>query len=187
MVILYSGLVLFIAIHLVPCVVELRDVLADKLGEKRYKAVFSAISATGLVMIIWGYSKAPLYPVYEPPSWGSSLSFVAVTIALVLFAAANMSTHIRAMLHHPMIMGLLLWAIAHLSANGDQASVVMFGGFALYAVIALISSFARKKRPSVHRPPRLTMDLAAVAGGLVVAALFVKFHGALFGMPLVSG
>ncbi len=183
---LYIGLILFIAIHLVPCVATLRGSLVDKLGEKRYRAVFSAVSATGLVMIIWGYSQAQYIPVYQPPGWGSSLSLVVVPIALILFAAANMPTHIRAFLRHPMAMGLLLWAVAHLAANGDQASVAMFGGFAVYAVIALISMFARNKTLSGNKPPRLTMDLVAIAGGLIVAALLVKFHGTLFGMPLVS-
>lgn len=185
MIALYVGLVLFIATHLVPCVVALRVSLIDRLGETRYRAVFSAVSAVGLVMIIWGYSQAQFNPVYQPPGWGSSLGFVAVPAALVLFAAANMPTHIRAWLRHPMVMGLLLWAVAHLASNGDQASVAMFGGFAIYAVIALISLFARNQTPTVNKPPRLAMDLAAIVGGLIVAALLVKFHGTLFGMPLV--
>ncbi|MYB35422.1 MAG: NnrU family protein, partial [Gammaproteobacteria bacterium] len=77
------------------------------------------------------------------------------------------------------------WAIAHLAANGDQASVAMFGGFAIYAAIALISLFARNKTPSANKPPRLTMDVVAIVGGIIVAALLVKFHGTLFGVPLV--
>lgn len=183
--ILYIGLFLFIAMHLVPCVAVLRGSLVDRLGEKRYRAIFSAVSIASLAMVVWGYSQAEFNPIYHPPAWGRPLAIVAVPVAMILFAAAKMPTHIRAFLQHPMIVGLLLWAFAHLVANGDQASVAMFGAFALYAVIALVSSFARGKTPSTETP-RLTMDLAAIAGGLALSALLVKFHGALFGMPLFA-
>ena len=96
-----------------------------------------------------------------------------------------MPTHIRAVLRHPMLLGVLLWAIAHLLSNGDLRSVVLFGAFAGYSVIDLISVLARGKRPSTEKPPRLAMDGVAIVGGLVAASLFTYFHAALFGMPAI--
>ena len=109
----------------------------------------------------------------------------AVPAALVLLAAAKMPTHMRAVLRHPMLLGVLLWATAHLLSNGDLRSVVLFGSFAGYAVLDLVSVVARGKQPSTDKAPRLAMDGAAVVAGLVAAGLLTVFHGTLFGVPVI--
>ena len=109
---------------------------------------------------------------------------IAVPVSAVLFVAANMPTHIRAVLRHLMLLGLLVWALAHLAANGDLGSVVLFGGFAAFAVLAALSAAARGKNPPTGKAPRLAMDAAAVVGGLIAAGLLMRFHGVLFGMPV---
>ena len=185
MTLLVAGLVLFFAVHLIPSVAPLRAALVERLDEKPYRGAFGAIAFASLAIIVWGFSRAPLEPVYVPPSWGRHAAMTAVPIALVLFAAANMPTHIRARLRHPMLLGLLLWAFAHLLANGEQRSVVLFGGLALFAVVEIVSAVARGKSPPTEPAPRYTMDAAAVVGGLLVAGLLMRFHGALFGMPLM--
>ena len=185
MTLLIAGLVLFLLLHLIPSAASLRAALVEGLGEKPYRGVFGAIALASLAIIVWGFSRAPLEPVYVPPSWGRHAAMTAVPIALVLFAAANMPTHIRALLRHPMLLGLLLWAFAHLLANGEQRSVVLFGGLALFAVVEIVSAVARGKSPPTEPAPRYTMDAAAVVGGLLVAGLLMRFHGALFGMPLM--
>ena len=104
---------------------------------------------------------------------------IAMPVSAVLFVAANMPTHIRAVLRHPMLLGLLVWALAHLAANGDLASVVLFGGFAAFTVLAPLSLAVRGKHPPTVKAPRQAMGAAAVVGGLVM-----HFHGVLFGMPV---
>ena len=185
MTLLVAGLVLFFAVHLIPSVAPLRAALVERLGEKPYRGVFGAVALASLAMIVWSFSRAPIEPVYAPPVWGRHAAMTVVPIALVLFAAANMPTHIRALVRHPMLLGLLLWAVAHLLANGEQRSVVLFGGFALFAVVEIVSAVARGKNPPTEPAPRYTMDAAAVVGGLLVAGLLMRFHGALFGMPLM--
>ena len=185
MTLLVVGLVLFFVLHLIPGAASLRAALVERMGEKPYRGAFATIALASIAMIVWGYSRAPLEPLYAPALWGRHAAMTVVPIALVLFAAANMPTHIRALLRHPMLIGLLLWAFVHLLANGEQRSVVLFGGFALFAVVHIVSAVARGKAPPAEPAPRYTMDAAAVAGGLVVAALLMRFHGALFGMPLM--
>ena len=136
-------------------------------------------------MIVWGYSTAPFDPVYSPPDWGRQAAMWVVPAALVLFAAANMPTHIRSIVRHPMLLGLLLWALAHLAANGDLRSLLLFGSLAGFSVAAAASAVARGKRPPAGKPPRLAMDAAALASGLAAAALFAYFHAALFGAPVL--
>ena len=185
MTLLVAGLALFVAVHLLPSVVPLRDVLVARLGAGAYRGLFSLVAAAGLVLVVWGFSRAPFEPLYNAPAWGRQVAIVAVPVALVLLAAANMPTHIRAVLRHPMLLGVLLWAIAHLLSNGDLRSVVLFGGFAGYAVIDLISVVARGKRPSTEKAPRLAMDGVAIVAGLVAAGLLTYFHTALFGAPAI--
>ena len=183
MSLLVAGLVLFIAIHLIPSAPRLRAALVERLGAKPYRGVFSAVVLLSLVAVVWGFSRSPVEVVYVPPAWGHQASMILVPVALVLFAAANMPTRTRAVVGHPMLLGLLLWAFAHLLSNGDVRSVVLFGGFALFAVVEIVSAVARGKSPPKEPAPRITMDIAAVIGGLIVAGLLAGFHGLLFGGP----
>ena len=185
MTLLVTGLVLFVALHLVPGIPPLRQALVTRMGEKPYRAAFSLIALVSIVLVGWGFARAPYEPVYTPPGWGRHVAMLAVPVALVLFAAANMPTHIRAVLRHPMMLGLLLWAVAHLLANGDLRSILLFGAFGGFAVIATLSAVSRGKGPAGDKAPRLTMDAAAVAGGLIAAGLLVRFHATLFGMPVL--
>ena len=185
MTLLVVGLVLFIAVHLLPSAQRLRAPLVARLGRNPYKGVFSIVSLAGLVLVVWGFSAAPFEPVYTPPSWGRHAAMLAVPIALVLFAAANMPTHIRAGLKHPMMLGLALWAFAHLLANGDLRSIVLFGSFAAFAVVATLGAVVRGKTLIGEKPPRWAMDAAAVVAGVVVAGLLMRFHASLSGMPVL--
>ena len=137
-------------------------------------------------MMVWGYSAAPFEPVYSPPGWGRHAAMGLVPVALVLFAAANMPTHIRAVVRHPMLLGLLLWALAHLAANGDLRSVALFGTFGGFAVVAAVRrGGAREAASADDKPPRLALDAAAIVSGTIVAGLLAYFHAALFGMPVI--
>ena len=182
---LIAGLIVFVGVHLVPVVQPLRTGLIANLGEKKYKALFAITSFIGLGLIIWGFSRAEFEPIYQPSHWGRLLAFALVPISIILFAAANMPTFIRYFVRHPMLIGLLLWAVSHLVANGDQRSVLLFGTLGAYAVVAIISAVTRSGASSEGKEPRLVMDGVAVVAGVVVAGLIVKFHGALFGMPLM--
>ena len=186
MTLLAAGLALFVLLHLVPSAPPLRAALVARMGAVPYRGAFSLIALASLVMVVWGFSEAPYEPVYAPPTWGRHAAMGLVPIALVLFAAANMPTRIRAAVRHPMLLGLLIWGLAHLVANGDLRSVVLFGTFAGFAVVAAVSAMVRGKgEPAADPPPRLAMDAAALVAGGGVAALLTYFHGALFGMPLI--
>ena len=185
MSLLVAGLVLFTAIHLIPSAPRLRVALVERLGATSYRGMFSAVALLSLAAVVWGFSRSPFEEVYAPPAWGHQASMILVPIALVLFAAANMPTRMRALVRHPMLLGVLLWAFAHLLSNGEVRSVVLFGGFALFAVVEIVSAVARGKGPPKEPAPRIAMDIAAVIGGGVVAGLLAGFHGTLFGKPVM--
>lgn len=180
MLIMIAGLVLFIGIHLVPVAQPLRARLVVSLGDGAYRGLFALIAAVGLVLIIAGYHLRPdRVQLFSPSLAARAAAPVLVTIAFVLFAAANMKTHIRAWLRHPMLLGLMLWSGVHLLANGDLAGTILFGSFFAYSLIALVSAIARGAvKPLVADWKH---DLMAVGGGLLLSYLTIRFHPAIFG------
>jgi uncharacterized membrane protein len=185
MTLLVVGLVLFLGMHLVPTVPGLRSRWVAVRGEQKYKGIFAGVSAIGLILVIIGFGRAP-----AEPRWFASFPLAvaiapsAVTLSLVLFAAANMKTYIRAWIKHPMLIGLGLWALVHLLANGEARTTVMFGAFLAYAIIDLASAVQRRAVKTFQ--PEAKYDLMAVVGGVVVAVLIMLFHAKLFGVQATS-
>ena len=179
MTLLVLGLVLFIGIHLVPSAPPLRAKLVQGLGEGPYKGVFALVSAAGLVLIVLGWpgTQVPVHA-FSPLAAAGKAAPVVVTLAFILFAAANMRTHIRAKLRHPMLIGLLLWAVVHLLANGDLAGTVLFGSFAAYAIFAIASAESRGAVKPVM--PTWKHDAIAVVAGLALAYVVMHFHAQVF-------
>ncbi|MFE8069939.1 NnrU family protein [Marinobacteraceae bacterium S3BR75-40.1] len=186
MAVLILGLVLFLGVHSVPMVGGLRSALLTRLGENGYKGLFSVVSLVGLVLIVWGFARAPFEPVYDPVGFGRPVAHAVMPFVFILLAAANMPGHIRRVLRHPMLIGVLLWAIVHLLNNGDMRSLWLFGAFGVYAVIDMFSEISRGKTLIGQKPAKGTMDLAAVVGGLVVFYLVARFHDVLFGVPVMG-
>jgi len=184
MALLIAGIVLFIGIHLVPVLTGLRSNLFHTLGEKRYKAVFSLASALGLILIIIGFGRAPAEPrLFAPFPAAIMAAPLVMLVSFVLFASANMKTHIRSRLRHPMLLGLLLWSGVHLLANGELRTTILFGAFLAYAVIDLISATSRHAVKQFT--PVARQDLMAITGGVLLALLVMTFHRQLFGVASV--
>jgi uncharacterized membrane protein len=185
MLLLIAGLTLFLGVHLVPAVPSLRAALAARFGEQRYKGVFTLASAVGLVLIVAGYAGAGARaPVFAPYPAAVSLAPYAMIVSFVLFAAANMRGHLRRIVRHPMLIGLLLWATVHLLANGDRTGTLLFGAFLAYAVVDLVSAIGRGTVKSFV--PTAKHDLIAVAGGTALALVVMAFHRVLFGVAVVG-
>ena len=182
---LLVGLVLFLGIHLVPVVPSLRTALVGRLGELRYKGVFTLVSALGLVLIVAGYAFAgERFQVFPALPAARAIAPYAMIVSFVLFAAANMRGHLRRIVRHPMLLGLGIWATVHLLANGDRVGTVLFGAFLAYALIDLVSAIGRGAVKTFD--PMLKHDVIAVVGGIGLALLVMTFHRVLFGAPVVS-
>jgi len=184
MLILTAGLVLFLGIHALPMVPALRDGLRDRLGPNPYRGLYSLIALVGLVLIVWGKGQAAFDPLWTPPTWSRGLAHAVMPFAFVLVVAANFRGRIRRALGHPMVIGTLLWATAHLLANGDRASVLLFGAFAAWALVDWISAMVRGGVKPAVGP--LWHDIAAVVLGLGAYAAVMHFHGSLFGVAIVG-
>jgi uncharacterized membrane protein len=185
MLMLVAGLVLFLGLHLVPALPQLRVALVARLGEGRYKAAFSLLSIIGLALIIGGYAlAAPGARLFAPSPVAIAIAPVAVPLALVLIAAANLPSHIRRILKHPMLLGIVLWAAVHLLANGDTRGSVLFGSLLGYAVVDLVSVLRRHAGRPFTANARY--DLIAIVAGVIAAVIVMVLHRFLFGVAVVA-
>lgn len=184
MTLLITGLVLFLGIHLVPALPALRARWVNVLGEERYKITFTLVAALGLALIVAGYAMAPRgAQLFAPSPTARAIAPLAMVASFILLASANMKTHIRARIHHPMLIGIIVWSVVHLLANGDARGTLLFASFLVYAVVDLASAINRHAvKPFV---PAAKYDVMAVAGGVLLAAAVMLLHRLLFGVPAV--
>jgi uncharacterized membrane protein len=185
MAFLILGIVLFIAIHLLPTFSRQRNILIRLLGHIPYLVLFSVISSIAFLLIIYGYTQADRTILWQAFGFSRSLSLAVMPIVFILIAAAYLKTHIRAKLKHPMLIGTAIWAIAHLAANGSVPSVILFGSFLVYAIADMIMA---KPRPNLipSGSPSIIHDLLAVCLGLIFYTAVLYGHGILFGPTIVG-
>jgi uncharacterized membrane protein len=190
MAMLITGLAMFFLVHLVPAIPSLRASLVGSLGEGAYKLGFSLLAAIGLVLVAYGYGEArPVAgDLFIPPEWTRHLALLLVLIAFVLLASAYIPSRIRDRARHPMLAAVKIWAFAHLIANGDSASALLFGSFLAYAVYDRIS-LKRRGNPGLAERAKGTLggDLGAIAVGVIAwVAMLLWGHEALIGLAPIA-
>lgn len=179
------GAAIFFTAHFFPRLRAARAGLMHRLGEGGYKIGFSLVSLIGLALIIYGYLNWPHEDVYLPLDAHRAITHAVMPVAFILAAAAEIPSNLRNFVRHPLALATLLWASAHLTANGDQASLALFGGFGLYALLHIILAEAAGR---VTAPPRRPVwrDLVVVAAGLVGYGVALWAHRAVFGLAVVG-
>lgn len=186
--IMILGLAVFIGLHvLVACRAQRAGVIA-RLGEGTYKVLFSVASIVGVILIGWGfghYRATGWIDVWYPPAWTRHVTVALVWPAMICVVAAYFPGRIKAALKHPMLVGVKLWAVAHLIANGDLGSIILFGSILGWAVFDRISL---KRRTDPGAPPipdggRRNDIIALIGGTILYLALGLLFHPLVVGVP----
>jgi len=186
--ILILGLAIFIGTHVFVSLRGHREQLIARIGAGPYKGLFSLVSILGVVLAACGfalYRRTGLIPVWSPPDFMRHLAEALMWPAFVLVAAAYIPGTIKKTLKHPMLVGVKLWAFAHLISNGDLGGIVLFGSFLGWAVYDRISL---KRRADPGAPPIPVGGwkndaVAVVVGTLIYLAVGLVFHP-LAGVPV---
>ena len=187
MALLIVGLVIFLGVHSVRIVADdWRTAQIAKRGPKTWKGIYSVLSLIGFVLIVYGYGLARQVPavVYAPPAWLRHLGTALTIPAFILVAAAYVpGTRIKRAVGHPMVLGVKVWAVAHLLANGAVADLVLFGSILVWAVFNYAAARRRDRAAgTVYAIGPVSRDVRAVVIGLVVWAVFAFWlHGVLIG------
>lgn len=185
MFLLALGVALFVGVHLLPSLPAFRDRLIQRTGFNRYRGLFSLASLVGLVLIVIGKGAAPIVPLWNPPDWGFKASVLVMPVAFILLAAAYIPSNFKRFIKHPMLWGVAVWAGLHLLTNGDLASLILFGGFGVFALFDVWSANRRGAERSQDTFP-WWRDLLPVVVGVLLYGLFLHFHDALFGPQVLS-
>ncbi len=193
MVTMVLGLLIFLGIHALPWSVEVRSGLLARFGEGPYKTGFAVISLIGLVLIIIGYGKLQVDAgknpqIWVPPVWTAHIALLLMVFSMILLVAAYVPSNIKRIVRHPMLAAVKLWALAHLLANGDLASMILFGAFLAYAVVDRISVKRRGPAHGVDESGGIVGDIGAIVGGLILYVAFIFFlHEWLIGVAPIAG
>jgi uncharacterized membrane protein len=188
LLIMVVGLAAFLGAHVFVTRREPRAQAIARWGEGPYKLAFSLVSALGLALIVYGFARyraTGWIDVWSPPAWTRHVAAALTLPAVVLVVAAYVPGHIKRVLKHPMLAGVKLWALAHLVANGDLGSIILFGSILAWAVYDRISL---KRRSDPGAPPIPVGGwrndaIAVVVGVLVYLALGLVFHPVVIGVP----
>jgi len=195
---LIAGLVIFLGIHALRVWGEgVRSALLVRLGPLGFKGAYSIASLAGFYLLIAGYGQARLEPVplWTPPHGMAHATVALMWISMVLLAAAQIPRNaIKARLRHPMVLGVKVWALAHILANGTLHDVLLFGGFLVWAVLSFRAARQRDRAAlevgeANEAPPvsgAATIG-AVVAGTAAWAAFILVAHVWLIGVAPLPG
>lgn len=221
MVEFFLTLALFLLSHSIPARPALRSRLTVLLGERTYVVLYSILSLGLLAWLISAATRAPYIPLWELSLGQYYAPVILMLPAFILFAGGAVSPNplsisfsrrpfdparpaIVAVTRHPILWGFALWAFAHVVPNGDLVSLIMFGGFGLFALAAMPLIDRRKRRDlgpdwetlaertsaipflallqkrTRLRSPGATL-LVAIVGGMCVYLIMLWLHPWLFG------
>jgi uncharacterized membrane protein len=185
---LIVGLVVFLGIHSARIVAEgPRQVFIAQRGEKAWKGLYTVISLAGFALLVWGYGQARQQPVvlWAAPTWLRHVAALLTLISFVLLTAAYVPRNaIKARAHHPMTVGVKVWAFAHLIANNTLADVLLFGGFLVWS-IATFAAARRRDRANgtTYAAGTASGTAITVVVGTVAWVVFALWlHGPLIGV-----
>jgi uncharacterized membrane protein len=187
MVWLVVGLLVFLGVHSTRVFADgWRSSTIARVGEGPWKGVYSVVSIAAFVLLVWGYGQArQQVPLWFPPPFTRHVTALLMVPVFVLFLAAYVPHNgIKARLHHPQLLSVKLWALAHLVANGNLADVLLFGGLLVWAILAYRAARQRDAASGkVYPPGKASMTVVTVVAGLVLYGVFVMgLHVWLFGV-----
>lgn len=191
MILLLSGLVLFFAAHGFTMWRPGRAAAIARLGFGGYRIAYSLVSLLGLVGIVWGfglYRQGGWVQVWTPPVVLRHVALLLNLPIFVLFVAAYLPGKIKALVKHPMLLGVKIWAAVHLLANGDLGGMILFAAFLIWAGLARIAAKRRGDDPKLdaRATPWSSNDWLALGIGLVLYVVVVTwFHPFVIGLSVL--
>ena len=191
MLFLVLGLLLFLGTHSMRIRGDaFREQLIHGAGPSRFKAIYALASLLGFALLVYGFGVArdTAVVLWTPPPAMKYLAYLLTLIAMVLMAAVYVPRNaIKTKLHHPMVLSVKVWALAHVLANGTLAHLVLFGSMLIWSVLLFKASRARDKRNQVvYAPGNKGATILTLEIGIAIWLLFVGWaHDWLIGVQVM--
>lgn len=186
---LIAGVLLWSIVHLMKSVTpRLRASIQGAVGEGLHKGLVALLLLVSLGLMIFGWRSTLAEFIYDPPVWGRHLNMALMFVAILLLGAAQGSSRILQWIRHPMLTGVLVWAVGHLLANGDNKSLILFGGLGLWALISIIT-ISRNEGAWV-KPAKVATagrELLSIAIAAILYIILVLIHPWIAGVPVIAG
>jgi uncharacterized membrane protein len=160
-----------------------------RIGEGPYKGLIAIASLLGLILIGFGfgeYRASGWIEVWHAPRWTYYVTQILMWPASIFVAAAYIRGNIWRRLKHPMLIGVKTWAVAHLIANGDLGSILLFGSFLVWAGYdrATLKHRTDSGAPPIPARGHRNDVIAIVVGTVLYLALGLIFHPLVVGVPV---
>lgn len=202
----------FAGSHIVLTSAPVRGRLVAWLGDRGFQGLFSVVAIATFVPFVWSYWQHKhagplLFDLVQIPGVRafsialSGLAFVFVVLAFVQPSATAQPffEHARAraqgvsrITRHPMLVGVGLWGLAHVLANGFLTDVIFFGGLAVYALVGAAHQDSRKRALpgdplGAYYAETSLLPFAAIAAGRNRLALAeISWPGAAAGAAIAA-
>jgi uncharacterized membrane protein len=192
MSILIIGLIIFLGLHSTRIFAEgWRGDMMARVGAGAWKGLYSVASILGFALIVWGYGVARQQPVviWVPPVGMRHIAALLMLFAMIMLMADYVPGNaIKAKLHHPMVLSVKTWALAHLLANGNVADILLFGSFLIWAVLCFIAARKRDRAAgTVYAAGKVVPTVLTLMIGVVVYGLFAMvLHQWLIGVAVFA-
>ena len=148
------------------------------------RPLMALLLLASVVLMTLGYQQAS-----TTVWWGRQAMWVGVNNVLVylgfyFIVGSQLRTRVAGVIRHPQLTAVKLWALAHLLVNGDSASLLLFGGLLVWAVLEVVIINKQDGKPQLGKPqPSLPREFGAIAITLLIYGVTAYVHGWL-GYPV---
>lgn len=186
MKILILGLLLWSGVHFIPSLaIPLKNHWKAQLGDKGYQISFSLIVVVSLILIVFGWRSITPVTLYTLPNFMRPLAIVLMILAFLLFGASHHVTRIKQVFRHPQLSSIIVWSIAHLLVNGDNRSLVLFGGMGIWAMLEILAINRREGAWIKAEIPSWPIEIKGSVISLVIFIVAALAHPYIAGVSLV--
>ena len=184
MIILPFGVLLFAVLHGVAAIPQYKSYVKSWTGERWYGPVFGLASLVAIAVIVLGWRNSLFLPVYDPPIWGWYVNYVLTFVGFLCLGIFLFRGSLRQRLRFPMGLAVIFWAVGHLFANGDLASLILFGGLLWVTGAHVVVAATNGIRPSPE--VRIGHDGLSLIFGAALYGIMTQLHVALIGVPIFA-
>ncbi len=184
MIILIAGVLMFAVLHGVAAVPRYKSNVKSRTGERWYGPVFGLASLFAIAVIVLGWRSSNFAAVYEPRYWGWHVNYGLTFIGFLCLGVFLFRGSYRQRLRFPMGLAIIFWAAGHLFANGDLASLILFGGLLLVSLVHVAVALANGIRPTPE--VRMGHDGLSLIFGAALYGIMTQLHSSLIGVPIFA-